>query len=244
MATTRIRLIAALLSCVGILAVAFFLGVAPQLQARNTASTEKVAVDTLNDQHRARLDVLRAQFARIDQTRATLATLRGSVPETPATADFLDQVSASAATHSVAITNYTAQEPTPPIADVPVAPVPDPATTDTTTTNQADPGTTAAAVDPAVTTAAAPLVATGALTAGNFYAVPVRLTLTGDGGGIRNVISDLQTSGRLFLVTTSSVGPGSGPGLFIAELSGFIYIVTSATPAGVVDVGAATTVNQ
>jgi hypothetical protein len=236
-ALTRLRVLAAALGSAGILALAFVLGVSPQLAARASAAEQQATVDAANERHRAELEVLRAQFNRIDSTRATLAELRRSIPDTTSMPDFVDQVTAAAAAHSVTLVTYAAQEPLLPATVAPPA-VPAPGATtnistadttasaaDTSGTDPASP-TEPAAISPASTLLPGFLPAS--LTTGNFYALPLTLTLRGGTDSIRAALADLQSGTRLFLLTTASIGPGEVDGESTADLSGFLYIVTGA----------------
>ena len=237
MATTRIRLIVTVLLCTGIVVLGWLLGAAPQLEARALSLSDRAAVDVQNAVHRARVAELKVQFERIETTRTDLAQLRQGMPAAISAPDFLDQVAATAAAHSVTVASFSAQEAMTPIvaaAPIPVdaaaAAVP-PAATPTEATPVAD----VPAVPPATTTAttASPL-----LGADNFFVVPVTFSLTGSASDVRAMIADLQSGPRLFLLSSITIAAGDGSGVATGQapltgtssLSGFIYVVSS-TPA-------------
>jgi hypothetical protein len=237
--TTRIQGIVALLACVGILALGWFFGGAPQLAARSASEQQTVVVDAQNAVHRARLAVLKEQFARLDETRAALAQLRTGLPDTISGPNFVDEVYAAAASHGLAVTAYAATEATAPIAAAaPVVPV-EPAAVPATTTAATAGGAPAAPVIEAAAvtladTAATPGVTppapgtpadTSLLTPDTFYAIPVSFTLGGKMADIHVAIAALQGGPRLFLATSAVLETDTDPAKSTAEVSGYVYVV-------------------
>jgi len=234
MATTRIRLIVTALLCVGIVVLGWFFGAAPQLEARALSLSDRAAVDAQNAVHRARVVELKAQFERIETTRAELAGLREGLPASISSPDFLDQVAASAAAHSVTVASFSAQEATAPI----VAAVPIPVDAAPAAGASAPAGATGTTEVATLAPASAATTASPLLGADNFFVVPVSFSLTGSASDVRAMIADLQTGSRLFLVGSIKIAAGDGSGTTTGQaplagtssLSGFIYVVSS-TPA-------------
>jgi hypothetical protein len=266
MVIPRMRLILAVVLSLAIVVLGWILGAAPQLTAASLARADRAVVETQNDGHRSRLVQLQDQFARIDETRAELAALRLQVPTGNELPDFVDEVTAIAAAHSVEVMQYTAEESLSPlelqaaIAPAPAAPgptAPEPTATEPTAT---EPTATEPAVpEPAVPESAASSAmvptptstTTTQLTAQNLFAIPVSLSLRGTDTNVRAMLADLQGAPRLFFVTSATIaaepvdgGPDASPDASLSEVRGYVYVVplsapTQTSPPAAVDGAAA-----
>ena len=225
MAIPRMRLILAVLLSLAILVLGWLFGAAPQLDAASLARADRAAVDEQNDVHRDRLVELQAQAARMDETLAEFAALQVQIPDGNALPDFVDELTAIAATHSVQVEQYTAEEPLSPLALQEASAPPADVTADSD-------GTATGDLAGASTTAPA---ATSTLTPQNLFAIPVSLSLRGTDTTVRAMLADLQTGPRLFVVTSAKIvadAPGANDSdsaieTSLSEVRGYVYVVPS-----------------
>ena len=117
MAKSRLPRIAATAASVGIVALAWFLGAAPQLDAARLAHSDQAVVDAANDVLRERLVTLREQHSRIDAIRSEVGAVRQQSPSAPALPDLVDQITTIAAANGVQVTSYRAEESLAPLAN-------------------------------------------------------------------------------------------------------------------------------
>ena len=226
MAIPRMRLILAVLLSLAILVLGWLFGAAPQLDAASLARADRAAVDAQNDVHRDRLVELQAQAARMDETLAEFAALQVQIPDGNALPDFVDELTAIAATHSVQVEQYTAEEPLSPLALHEASTPPADVTADTDGTATGD------LAGASTTTAPA---ATSTLTPQNLFAIPVSLSLRGTDTSVRAMLADLQTGPRLFVVTSAKIvadapGPNDSDSAIetsLSEVRGYVYVVPS-----------------
>lgn len=211
MARSRLPRIAATAASVGLVALAWVLGAAPQLDAARLAHADTVTVDAANAALRDRLTVLRAHQERVTTIRADVAAARQHVPATPALPDLVDQITAIAAAHGVEVTSYRAEESLAPLsAAVEATPV------------EITPATSAS------------LVPSGRLSPDNFFAIPVTLSLRGSAVDTLAAIDQIQSGSRLFLVTSArvlaeeptAVTGSDGGSTEASELRGYVYVLT------------------
>jgi hypothetical protein len=243
MAIPRIRLLLAAVLSIGILALGWILGVAPQLEAAALARADRASVEAQNEVHRARIVELQAQFARIDETRAELAALQLQIPEGSDLPGFVDELTAIATAHNVKVNQYTAEEPLSPLAvQAAIAPpVAEPAPTEPAPADGSAPAdAAAAAVAPAPDDAASAASSTttnitAATTTENLFAIPVSLSLSGTDLDVRAMLADLEAGPRLFFVTSAKIvaqtgeGTGAGSEQGVSEVRGFVYVVPHTT---------------
>jgi Tfp pilus assembly protein PilO len=228
MAIPRFRLLLAAVLSIGILALGWILGVAPQLEAAALARADRVSVEAQNEVHRARIVELQAQFARIDETRAELAALQLQIPEGSDLPGFVDELTAIATAHNVKVTKYAAEEPLSPLAvQAAIAPpVAEPAPTEP-----------APAPDDAASAASSTNITTtvAATTTENLFAIPVSLSLSGTDLDVCAMLADLEAGPRLFFVTSAKIvaqtgeGTGAGSEQGVSEVRGFVYVVPHTT---------------
>jgi len=225
MAIPRMRLILAVLLSLAILMLGWLFGAAPQLEAASLARADRAAVDAQNDVHRDRLVELQAQAARMDETLAEFAALQVQIPDGNALPDFVDELTAIAATHSVQVEQYTAEEPLSPLALQDASAPPADVTADSDGTATGD-----LAGASATTTAL-----TSTLTPQNLFAIPISLSLRGTDTNVRAMLADLQTGPRLFVVTSAKIvadAPGANNSdsvieTSLSEVRGYVYVVPS-----------------
>lgn len=99
------------LLAVGVLAVGWLLGLAPKLAEAARADADRALVESQNALHEARLAELASQYERIDELREELDELAEFIPAEHELEDFLDQLSADAATAGVTLSQVTMGEP-------------------------------------------------------------------------------------------------------------------------------------
>ena len=226
MAIPRMRLILAVLLSLAILVLGWLLGAAPQVDTASLARADRAAVDAQNDVHRDRLVELQAQAARMDETLAEFAALQVQIPDGNALPDFVDELTAIAATHSVQVEQYTAEEPLSPLALQEASAPPADVTADTA-------GTATSDLAGASTTAPTAAALTSTLTPQNLFAIPVSLSLRGTDTTVRAMLADLQTGPRLFVVTSAKIvadAPGANNSdsaieTSLSEVRGYVYVV-------------------
>lgn len=193
-------LLLAALAAVVVLAGGFFLGVRPQLDSAAAARTDAESIESTNTVTRTELERLREQAKTLNQQRATLETLRASVPDSSNTSAFISALNATADAAGVKVSSITvgdAQAYTPPV----VAATP----TDggDTTATPAPSATPAPAGTASVPVPVAPMT-DSSITAANFSVIPVTVSVTGDFAQALAFVKGAQTSDRLFLVNSIS----------------------------------------
>ena len=94
----------------GVVALGWFLGIAPLLASSATAEAERAAVETTNDGHRAEVERLREQAGRLEELRSELEARRVQAPELSEGAEFHDTLAALASAHEVVLEVFTAEE--------------------------------------------------------------------------------------------------------------------------------------
>lgn len=229
---SKLWLIGSVLVTSVIVVLGWLLGIAPQLDSMNAANASRAAVQATNAGHVALLARLKHDFANLDALTTTADALAESVPSGSAMPALVDQLDAEALAAGLTLTGMTVTEA---VAYAPIVPVAAmvPAATDAAATDAAP----APAVVPAVAPAAlAALPATSAVatevSAANFAAFPLQVTVTGSYAEVLDFVSRLQSGSRLFLVSGLDTARAPGlPGLVNATVSGLVYSLVAAAPA-------------
>jgi hypothetical protein len=228
----KLSLLIAAVAALAVLAGGWFLAVEPQLAVASANDLQRQSIDSTNTQNRAELARLQAQFAKLDDMKASLATLQDSIPAKADTTDFIRDLNTSASGAGATITSITvgdAQAYAPPAAAT-IAGDAGSATATATATPSAS-----ASAAPVTTTPAAPAPHTDpSITASNFIVIPV--TVAFDAGGDANALAFtklVQEGRRLFLIDTlSATAKDSGiAGAQSWSLSGYIYVLKTSTAA-------------
>jgi len=211
----------------------WFVGVQPQLDAASSASAQRADVEATNAKNRAALAKLKSDSASLDDMKAQLAALGQSVPTDAQMPALVNELDALAAQAGVTISGLTVSDAQPYKSVAPPAS----STSGTTSADAtATPAPTDAPVPAAAETPAAgmPPVTNALITADNFAAIPIQVTVTGQYANVLNFVKGVQTGKRLFLVTTFSTteAKASGaielpPGSVDANLAGLTYVLTS-----------------
>lgn len=221
MQTNRIWAIGAAFIIVLILALGFFLGIAPKLTEAGAAETNTTAVNAQNTAQEAVIAHLKDDFANIDGLNAQLAALRQSIPANADVGPFITDLHTLENASKVTITSITPADPMGFIPAPPVLGEPTP----TTTAPAADATATAAPVDPAAPVAD-PAAPTESLPETQFLTMNVNIEVTGTQSRILDFVDELQTTDRLFLVTNLTIqGDPQDANAFIGKISGSIYVL-------------------
>lgn len=210
MDSNRIKMIVAALSGVAVLALAFFLGVQPQLTAASAAADQRSSVEQQNQGLRSTLAQLVAENDKLSTLTADRDARRSSVPDGADMPELIRQLDDMASAAGVPVTSFTAGDAVsytvPSSAEVPAA---DPAAGEPAAAEGSD-TSTAAPAEAAVPTAPA-TVTDPSVTAANFSTIAVTVDIEGSYDQALDFVDRLQKGPRLFLVTTiTSSEPESG----------------------------------
>lgn len=222
----RLWVIGSVLAMVVVVVLGWLVGIQPQLDAISTSANEQATVDVTNAGHAARLAKLKEDFKDIGKLKAELAPLDASVPTGTEIPAFVDQLDALAGGTQVTLLGITVADAKPytPVAD-PTAPVADSGSASTPA-----PSATPTSA-PAPTTGVPPFTNTK-ISANNFAALAVQITVKGDYTNVLNFVNGLQVGTRLFLVTgLTTAAAADNPGAVEANISGLIYALVTPAPA-------------
>jgi hypothetical protein len=215
---------------VAIMALAWFLLIAPVIDETVTAASDTQVAEDRNTALTTQLDRLKEQFAELDSYKADLATIEGQIPATGRTSDFVRTISTLADAAGTTIVDLSVETPLAVAPAVPVAPAAE------ATTDPAAEGAeaTEAPVDGSAATATGPTPIPG------FVAIPVTVKALGNPVGVLNFLGALQQqSDRLFLVTAldgsgqdaadaSGGRPATADGDLELSITGYIYVLQDA----------------
>jgi Tfp pilus assembly protein PilO len=223
----RLWTIGAGLAMVVVLVMGWFLGIQPQLSSATTAGDNLATTQTQNAASSASIAKLKTDFEGITKLTQDVATLRESVPSSAQISAFVTELDSLAGQHqvevkSIGISDAKAYTPPAVIAAAPAAgtspsPSPSPIPTATNVPVSA----------PAAPTAPV-LVTNSKITAANFIAIPVQLSIKGPYSNVLEFVRGLQTGPRLFLVTTMSTKPPgdkASAGSVDASVGGLVYVL-------------------
>jgi hypothetical protein len=223
------------LLAVAILALAWFVFIAPVVDETSTVASDTQVAEDRNAGLRDQLDTLKAEFANLQTARDELAVIEGQIPKTPNTSEFvrtIDALKAAAGTNVIDVQFGTPEDVIPAgVAEdgAVAAPAEEPATEDPEAAPAAD---DAAAAD----SGAAPVGADIPVIPG-FVAVPVSVTALGNPVGVLTFLDGLQQqSARLILVTglqgtgqkqedATGGRPATNEGDLELVISGYIYVL-------------------
>jgi hypothetical protein len=228
----RVVMVAVGFAILAALALGYLFGIQPQLSAVGDANAQTASIDQSNQASQLQLAKLQKDYARLGDFKSQLATVQTSIPSTPSLDALLADIRSLAASTGTTLTAFTPAQPvayTPPIAPVTAAPAKPTASGGSTPT----PAPTAAA---APTAPVAPRPATNPLiTAQNFVAIPISLSITGSTDAALTFVDGLQHGHRMFLVTgfsgtsqaagTTSGGATAGAAKSTSSATGTVYSV-------------------
>lgn len=148
MSKTRLWIAGTVVLCLALSAAAWFLLISPTRAEAAELRTQRTDAAASNDQLAAKIEVLKAQFATLDQKEAELAKVREAMPQDPELAELNRKLEAESLSARVTLMKVTPSAPVAAVAAVPTAPA-EGTTTDGTTTDGAA-AATAAPVNPLV----------------------------------------------------------------------------------------------
>jgi Tfp pilus assembly protein PilO len=217
----RIISLASILAMLLIPALGWFLVAQPQLAAAAAADQQRADTETQVLASAQVVAQLKEDSKKLPQLNQELDELRASIPFDADPSGYIDGLDALAQLAHVQLTGLTVGDG---VAYVPAAPPVDPAAVATDApasgeSPQAVP-TAAPVSDPAIVTN--PLIDST-----NFITIPVTVQAKGDWTEILQFIQGIQSSPRLFLV--SSLSTQLEDGAYSATVGGFIYVI----PTGV-----------
>lgn len=225
----KLWLIGSVLVTSVIVVLGVLLGVQPQLDSRNAADASRAAVQSTNAGHVALLARLKHDFEDLEALTATADALAESVPSGSAMPAFVDQLDAQAQAVGVTLTGMTLTEAQ---AYVPIVPAASPATLPAASSAVTVPSSAAAATPQSKAGTASE--ATALITASNFAAFPLQITVTGTYAQVLEFVASLQSGGRLFLVHGIDTKQASGEETLVdATISGLVYSLVAPAAASV-----------
>ncbi|MBT1664292.1 hypothetical protein [Curtobacterium flaccumfaciens] len=228
MTRNRLNMLLAVVAMVVVALAGFFLGVQPHLAQAASDRTDQVSVDATNRTTAAELARLKDRAKSLPAMKAELAELTTSVPSSANMSSFygaVDGVAARAGVKVSAITTSDALAYTAPVAASTAAGTED---SSASATDEATPEPTAAS-----TGAAAAPVTDPAISAANFSAIPVSVSVDGSFDQALSFVGGMQDGARLFLVTTvsSSISQDSTDPAAAAATTwtfgGYVYVLTA-----------------
>ncbi|WP_395818418.1 hypothetical protein [Curtobacterium flaccumfaciens] len=228
MTRNRLNMLLAVVAMVVVALAGFFLGVQPHLAQAASDRTDQVSVDATNRTTAAELARLKDRAKSLPAMKAELAELTTSVPSSANMSSFygaVDGVAARAGVKVSAITTSDALAYTAPVAASTAAGTED---SSASATDEATPEPTAAS-----TGAATAPVTDPAISAANFSAIPVSVSVDGSFDQALSFVGGMQDGARLFLVTTvsSSISQDSTDPAAAAATTwtfgGYVYVLTA-----------------
>ncbi|MBO9040742.1 hypothetical protein [Curtobacterium flaccumfaciens] len=228
MTRNRLNMLLAVVAMVVVALAGFFLGVQPHLAQAASDRTDQVSVDATNRTTAAELARLKDRAKSLPAMKAELAELAASVPSSANMSSFygaVDSVAARAGVKVSAITTSDAVAYTAPVPATTAAGTEDPSAS---ATDEATPEPTATPTGSATAPVTDP-----AISAANFSAIPVSVSVDGSFDQALSFVGGLQDGARLFLVTTvsSSVSQDSTDPAAAAATTwtfgGYVYVLTA-----------------
>lgn len=199
MTAARIWTIGAVALIAAILALGWFLGIAPLLAQKAAADTERANVEAQTAAQQAQLQIMKTDFENLDTILADLEPLQTSIPGYEGVELFAAYVESVAASHGITVTSYVASEM--PYGGAII---------------EGEAGTTSSGTGgPALTTAA-----------GTVYALPIAIGFEGTPEAFTDAVRTLQSSPRLFLVQNVTFARGSAGGTPSATIVGYLFLIT------------------
>jgi Tfp pilus assembly protein PilO len=224
MNTTRLWVLGGAVIAIALVAMGWFVGIAPKLADMARADASRQQAIELNEQNEIVLAELKEQFENLDELTTELEALQLAVPFTVDVPDFLRQLNSSAAATGVSISEITIDEARAYGAPPPVEPAAQPAEGD-----DVEAGAAAEPI-PAAAPIAPPSVTDPRVSAANFVAVPVSVTVAGTYSAVQSFISAAQHGDRLFLALGMNLSPSDAAAvgseaMYSGVINGFIYVL-------------------
>lgn len=229
MEKNRLWLIASVLVMALVLVGGWIVGVQPQLAGIADSEAQTAAVDATNEQNARVVAKLKKDSENLPALKAKLAELAASVPQGSDIPPFIDQLNALYSSSGVLCVDQAFADA---VAYAPVVAPAASAPAAGSASSTATPAPSPTATPTQAPTAGVPPVVSSLITASNFAAQPVTVTVRGQYANVLQFVNGLQTGARLFLVTGLSTSPTTGadavPGSVDGKVTGYIYSLTSA----------------
>lgn len=230
---TKIWMLAGAIVMVGVLAMGWFVGVQPQLTSIADTDSQTESIRAQNQATEIANAKLKGDYENIDEFRAELEKLRGSIPADAAMPTFLTQIDALASSTGTVIAGITVDEPQPYTAPASSAEAPAAPAAEATDDSAEGAETASENSDAEAQTEeedTAPVISTDPrITAENFVAVPVSIDVRGTFAQAMEFTSALQHGTRLYLVTelSTSESPETATDIMQVEahVSGYVYVL-------------------
>ena len=216
----RLWVIGAVLAIGAIVVLGWLLGISPKLTEVRANQAERDATVAQNAAHEAQIVTLKNQFDDIDALKDDLAEIRLAVPaaaEAPALVAELNSIAGSSQVVISGLTQNDAQAFDPALlAVVPATAAPEagtPAPPSASPSKGNDLGAVPApAVDPR-------------LTATNFIAIPISITVDGPYDRVLDFVSGVQHGDRLVMVTAVSTTIPTAEGSVTGTITALVYVL-------------------
>ncbi|KGJ82348.1 hypothetical protein GY21_00835 [Cryobacterium roopkundense] len=216
----RLWVIGAVLVIGAVVVLGWGLGISPKLTELRAYEAERDTTMAQNAVYEAQIVALKAQFEDIDALRDDLSDVQLAVPGAAEIPGLVTQLTAIAATSQVVVSAFTpndAQAYDPALLAV-TAPV-EPSTT------VPAPTTGAGAVAVADAVAVAEPTVDPRITATNFVAIPISITVDGPYDNVLDFVSGLQYGQRLVMVTAVSTTVPTPEGTVSGTITALVYVL-------------------
>lgn len=233
----RLWVLGAVVLTIGVVISGWFLGIQPKLAEASAADLQRLSAVELNATNQITLAQLKEQFETLDELEAELGKVQRAVPYRLDSPQMLADVSALAASTGVTVDSVVIGDPLPYGAPAPavVESVPEgteaPEDSGTTDGTEAESEEAAEPVAPAPGGPVSPPAVTDSrITASNFVAVPVTISVGGSYPAVQAFTKATQTAERLFLVTALALSPAdsasTGPEApYTAVLTCYVWVL-------------------
>jgi Tfp pilus assembly protein PilO len=205
----------------------WFLGIQPQLTAAAAADQSRVTTDATNATDQSLLAALKKDYSDLAPLKTRLATLEQSVPSKANMSSFVSELNSLAGANAITVNTITVADATP--YTPPVAPAPAPSSSASPSPSPSPSATATAPVAP-TGPVAPPQVTNPSITAANFVAIPVTLSISGTYSKVLEFVSGLQSGPRLFLVNALSTDTKNGS--VDATVGGLVYVLLDTAATG------------
>ncbi len=228
MTRNRLYMFAAIAAMLVVAVAGYFVGVQPQLARASTDDAQRQSVVTANASNNEELARLKAQAVKLPEMRDRLAALEASVPSDADMSSFYGELNAVAGATGVTISSITTSDAlaytSPTAAEETTAPAGSTATAEPSSSASASASPSAQATSPGVTT-------NGQITASNFSAIPVAVSIDGSFDQALEFARGVQSGARLFLIdavssAASSSSTEDGASGTTWTFGGYVYVLS------------------
>ena len=215
----RIWVIGAAIVMAAILALGFFLGVAPRLEEISSNNEQREGVVAQNEIQSLALAKLKADFENIAEYNAELAELQKAIPSYNDLSTFVGELHDLEDKSGVVLTNFVSTDAEPFVLDLGLtqpeaaAPV------------EGEEGEAAETPAPPVEPELPEGTPVQTLLPEEFVVINISLTVTGKQAAILNFVNSLQNGDRRFLVTGLSIRTEPNSSDYAATIDGNVYVL-------------------